>query len=93
MAERHQLHSARHGPLKFAAKNQVNGRKAWLHIADNGKVYVPEGVTMRFAAATLNGEWVEKDVYRAGDGKELSAHIEGGGSIRICPPGIVIVVH
>lgn len=81
------------GTLKFAAKNQVNGRKAWLHIADNGKVYVPKGVTMCFAAATLDGEMVEKDVYRTGDGKELSAHIEGGGSICISPPGIVIVVY
>ena len=80
------------GTLKFASKDQVTGRNAWLHIADNGKVYVPEGVTMRFAAATLNGEPVGKGLYHADDDKALSAHIEGGGSIRIKRPGTILIV-
>lgn len=82
------------GVLKFASKDQVNGRRAWLHIADNGKVYVPEGVTMRFAAATLNGKRVDNGVYPKDmdDSTGFSAHIEGGGSIRVCSPGLVMVV-
>ena len=82
------------GTLKFAAAEQVNKTFATLHVADQGKIYVPEGVRMRFTSATLNGEPVEEAIYPTGTtgSTGLSAHIEGGGSIRIKRPGTVVVV-
>ena len=82
------------GTLKFAAAEQVNKTFATLHVADQGKIYVPEGVRMRFTSATLNGEPVEEAIYPTGTtgSTGLSAHIEGGGSIRIKRPGTVLIV-
>ena len=83
------------GTLEFAAAGQVNKAFAALHVADQGQIYVPEGVRMRFASATLDGELVDEAIYPTGtEGSTgLSAHITGGGSIRIKRPGTVVVVH
>ena len=83
------------GTLKFAAEGQVSKTFAALHVADQGQIYVPEGVRVRFASATLDGEPVDEAIYPTGtEGSTgLSAHITGGGSIRIKRPGTVVVVH
>ena len=83
------------GTLEFAAAGQVNEAFAALHVAEQGKIFVPEGVRVRFVSATLDGEPVDEAIYPTGtEGSTgLSAHITGGGSIRIKRPGTVVVVH
>ena len=84
------------GTLKFAAAGQVNKAFAALHVADQGQIYVPEGVRVRFVSATLDEQSVPEGIYPVPAGTEdstgLSSHITGGGSIRIKRPGTVLVV-
>ena len=79
------------GTLKFAAAEQINGDFAQLHVADNGKVYIPEGVMLRVSAATHDGLPVNAGTYTAGNAG-IAAHITGGGSLRVGKTGMMFIV-
>ena len=82
------------GTLKFAKKGQVDRHFARLHLADEGKIEIPEGVTLQFASADVNGVPVEAGVYTAADLKEgdpLYGRLVGG-TLCVGPLGVMILV-
>ena len=82
------------GVLKLSESGQLGSQQS-LAISGSGEIYVPAGVRVRVASVTLDGEPVDEAIYPTGtEGSTgLSAHITGGGSIRIKRPGTVVVVH
>ena len=79
------------GRLRFGANNQVDSSIARLHIADQGVVEIPDGVTLRVAEAELDGQLVDEGLYAAGD-SGIAAHITGGGSLRVGKTGMMFIV-
>ena len=80
------------GTLKFAAAGQINGDFAQLHVADNGKVYIPEGVMLRVSAATHDGQPVNAGTYETDGATGISAHLTGGGRLRVGKAGMMFIV-
>ena len=85
------------GTLKFAAKGQVNSYHAVLHLADNGKIYIPEGVTLSFAEAFVregaDETAVEHGKYTGAAAEALMANrIIGGGTLRIGARGMAVLI-
>ena len=80
------------GTLKFAAAGQINGDFAQLHVADNGKVYIPEGVTLRVSAATHDGQSVDAGTYETDGATGISAHLTGGGRLRVGKVGMMLIL-
>ena len=83
------------GTLKFAAADQVNSYHAVLHLADNGKIYIPEGVTLSFAEAFVregaDETAVEHGKYTGSEGA-LADRIIGGGTLRIGKRGMMLMI-
>lgn len=85
------------GTLRFNAKGQIDRNVACLHFADEGKVYVPEGIVLKVAAADVaatSGDEpvaVPTGVYDGGTGP-LAGRIVGGGSIRVGKQGMLLLV-
>ena len=79
------------GTLKFTAAGQISGDFAQLHVADQGQVEIPSGVTLRVIAADLDGQPVNAGTYTAGD-SGIAAHITGGGSLRVGKAGMMFIV-
>ncbi len=72
------------GIIKFNSGAQINRNFALLHLgADDGKVSIPEGERLVFAAADLGGAPVPVGTYTATSGGVISSRIEGGGTVRI----------
>lgn len=80
------------GTLVFAASRQVDRKTAKLHLADDGKIEVPAGVMMSFAAVDVNGEKVPNGIYDASTSGLLEGRIVGGGQVCIGPSGMLISV-
>ena len=79
------------GVLRFAAKGQVNPSFATIHFEDNGKIYIPEGVTLSFAEGDIGGTVLDRGVYTGADGL-LKDRIIGGGTLRIGKRGMMLFV-
>lgn len=78
------------GILRLADKRQYDYRQAELHLSEGGKIEIPEGVTLRFAAADLNGTPVQQDTYEAGD-EGIAAHIIGKGRLQLGKGGCILI--
>lgn len=85
------------GVLKFAKPRQIDKTIARLHFAENGKVYIPAGMTLRVAAADVlqagddEPTPVEAGAYTGASGA-LAGRIAGGGRVQVGPTGIVLIV-
>lgn len=85
------------GTLKFAAAKQVGRKIARLHFAENGKIYIPEGVTLKVAAADVLESGSDEPTPVAlgtydGTSGLLRDRIEGGGQVMVGPSGVVLIV-
>ena len=79
------------GTLKFAAKGQVNPNFAVIHFEDNGKIYIPDGVTLMASEADLDGAALGRGVYTGADGV-LKDRILGGGALKVGRRGMLLMV-
>ena len=84
------LRASGQGVLRLADKRQYDFRQADLRLSENGRIEIPEGVTLRFASAFLDGESVPDGTYKAG-AKGFAAHIVGEGQLLVGEAGLVIV--
>ena len=81
------------GTLKFGADDQVNRQLAALHLADNGKVEIPGGVTLRVASVDVDGGApITEGSFKANDGTTIGGHLAGTGRLRIGQIGTVLIV-
>lgn len=82
------------GRIAFAARRAVNPEIARFHFADQGKVSIPAGVTLRVAEAEVceGGVWrqVPRGKYRASTEGVLANHLDGEGTLEVGPSGTVI---
>ena len=79
------------GVLRFASRTQIDRQRAELHLAENGRLEIPEGVTVAFASGELDGVPIPMGEYRAGN-TGLSAHLVGRGSLQIGSLGFMLIV-
>lgn len=82
------------GRIVFAARRAVNSEIARFHFADQGKVSIPAGVTLRVAEAEVceGGVWlpVPRGKYRASSEGVLADHLDGEGTFAVGPSSTVI---
>ena len=84
------------GLLKFASSAQVDKKIARLHFAENGKVYVPAGVTLKVVAADVLQAGASEPTRVAsgtydGSSGPLFGRIEGGGNVRVGSAGLILL--
>ena len=84
------------GELRLTRGGTFDRRKTALSFVDGGKVYVPDGVTLAFASATVTtgGETVEvpADVYDSSNPGPFAGHLSGGGAVRVGKPGALLML-
>ena len=73
-------------------ENRQLGSCQNLAIWGTGQISIPEGVTVRVSFATVDGADVARDTYTAAKPGPFEGHIKGGGSIRVHPAGLVLIV-
>ena len=77
------------GTLKIHAADTFNREHAVIRFADEGKIYVPAGVTQRFAKGWDGDTKMRDGLYETG-GK--SSRVTGGGAIQIGKlPGLIMI--
>lgn len=62
-----------------------------MHLVENGRLEIPEGVTVAFSAGELDGVPIPMGEYRAGN-TGLSAHLVGRGSLQIGSLGFLFII-
>ena len=82
---------ARGGTLKFSENGQA-GSASVLHLADSGKIEIPEGVTIRVAEVDLGGETITEGSFTKNDGTDVGGHIEGAGTLKVGKKGMLLIV-
>ena len=79
------------GTFAFSAANQVDPSKAAVHIGDSGVVSIPQGVTVKVAAATLNGATLPPRLYSVASPGPLDGHLAGGGALQVGTIGTLVI--
>lgn len=79
------------GTMRFTARRQLNRAHARLHLSDDGKVEIPEGVTVHVLAADVNGAPVEEGSYTKNSTGLMSARVSGDGELIVGKRGLLLL--
>ena len=79
------------GVLKFGKQGQVNAGFATIHLADDGKLFIPDGVTVVVPTAKLDNAALDRGVYTGADGV-LKDRILGGGALKVGKRGMAVLI-
>ena len=79
------------GVLKFGKQGQVNAGFAAIHLADDGKLFIPDGVTVVVPTAKLDNAALDRGVYTGAEGV-LKDRILGGGALKVGARGMAVLI-